>query len=132
MRIVGIDFGEKRIGVAVSDPLGITAQGIGVVPDILELKKLLSQYETLDEIIVGLPKTLRGEMGIQAEKVLAFVEELKQHFNVLIKTQDERLTTSQAEKMLISAGLSRQNRRKVIDKSAAVLILQNYLDMRKP
>ncbi len=134
MRVVGIDYGEKRIGVAISDPLGITSQGIGVVGNIVELKELLKTYDNIDEIVVGLPKTMRGEIGIQAEKVLEFIKELKNNFEVPIKTQDERLTTSQAEKVLISAGLSRQKRKKVIDKSAAVLILQNYLDSgrRKP
>lgn len=132
MRVVGIDYGEKRIGVAISDPLGITSQGIGVVGNIAELKELLKTYDNIDEIVVGLPKTMRGELGIQAEKVLEFIKELKNNFEVPIKTQDERLTTSQAEKVLISAGLSRQKRRKVIDKSAAVLILQNYLDKPSP
>jgi len=128
MRVVGIDYGEKRIGVAISDPLGIIAQGVGVVGNVSELKELLKTYDNIDEIVVGLPKTMRGEIGIQAEKVLEFIKELKNNFEVPIKTQDERLTTSQAEKVLISAGLSRQKRKKVIDKSAAILILQNYLD----
>lgn len=138
MRIMGIDFGEKRIGVAISDPLGITAQGIAVLgkgpsfeADIKEINKLIKKYEGVDEIVIGLPKTLRGEIGTQARKVLEFVDALKNKFKIQISTWDERLTSVEAEKTLISAGLSREKRRKVIDKSAAAYILQSYLDSRK-
>jgi len=134
MRILGLDYGTKRLGVAVSDPLGITAQPIAVVDSenaIPELQKIIDQYAPVDEIVIGLPKTLKGEIGPAAQNVLAFVETLKQTFKSKIVTWDERLTTAGVEKDLISAGLSRKQRKKVIDKSAAAVILQSYLDTRK-
>lgn len=138
MRILGIDYGSKRLGIAVSDPLGITAQGVAVIAkgdtfdqDVTELNKIIEQYEGINEIVVGLPKTMKGEIGIQAQKVLEFVAELKKNFKFQITTWDERLTTAATERVLISAGLSRQKRKKVIDKSAAAYILQGYLDSRK-
>lgn len=137
MRSLGIDFGDKRIGVAVSDPLGMIAQGIAMIGkgetfehDIRELKKIIKKYDGVDEIIVGLPRKLSGEIGFQAEKVLTFVEALKQEFKINIVTWDERLTTAEAERGLIAAGLSREKRKKVIDKSAAAVILQSYLDCK--
>jgi putative Holliday junction resolvase len=138
MRILGIDYGDKRIGVAISDPLGLTAQAVAVIgkgedfkQDINELKKIIKKYEGVDEIIVGLPKTMAGEIGKQAQKVLEFVGALKGSFKININTWDERLTTVEAEKTLISAGLSREKRKKVIDKSAATYILQSYLDRKR-
>ncbi|KPJ65798.1 Holliday junction resolvase [candidate division WOR-1 bacterium DG_54_3] len=138
MRILGIDFGEKRIGIAISDPLGLTAQAVAVIgkgedfkQDINELKKIIKKYDGVDEIVVGLPKTMAGEIGKQAQKVLGFVEALKGSFKININTWDERLTTVEAEKTLISAGLSREKRKKVIDKSAATYILQSYLDRKR-
>ena len=138
MRILGIDFGEKRIGVAISDPLGLTAQAVAVIgkgesfkQDINELNKIIKKYGGVDEILVGLPKTMAGEIGEQARKVLEFVEALKDAFKIKISTWDERLTTVEAEKTLISAGLSREKRKKVIDKSAAAYILQGYLDSKR-
>ncbi len=138
MRMLGIDFGEKRIGVAISDPLGFTAQAVAVIGkgesfdmDINELKKIIKKYEGVNEIVVGLPKTMAGEIGVQARKVLEFVEALKNNFKININTWDERLTTVEAEKTLISAGLSREKRKKVIDKSAATYILQSYLESKR-
>lgn len=134
MRILGLDYGSKRLGVAVSDPLGITAQPIAVLDStnaIEELQKIVSEYSPIDEIVVGLPKTLKGEIGPAAQKVLEFVETLKQNFESKIVTWDERLTTAGVEKDLIAAGLSRKKRKQVIDKSAAAVILRSYLDARK-
>ncbi|MBU1027316.1 MAG: Holliday junction resolvase RuvX [Candidatus Margulisbacteria bacterium] len=138
MRVVGIDFGQKRIGVAISDPLCITAQPVTVIAkaetfseDIEALKQTMSQYDGIEEIVVGLPKTMKGEIGISAQKVQEFVEALRQGLDIKILTYDERLTTAAVEKTLISAGLSRQKRKKVIDKSAATFLLQSYLDTRK-
>lgn len=138
MRLVGLDFGEKRIGVAVSDPLGITAQAAAVLDkqatyeaDAAELKKLLEQYPGVTEIVVGLPKTMKGKIGPQAEKVQAFIEVLKQELPLKVTPWDERLTTVEAERTLISAGVSRKKRKSVIDKTAAVFILQGYLDCHK-
>ena len=138
LRILGIDYGEKRIGVAISDPLGITAQGVAVfgkgstyAEDIKEIKKIIKQYEGIDEIVVGLPKTLKGEIGPSAQKVLEFVEALKKAFKIAILAWDERLTTAQAEKTLQTAGLNSKKRRSVIDKTAAAYILQSYMDCKK-
>lgn len=138
MRILGIDYGDKRIGVAVSDPLGMIAQGVAVIgkgetfeQDIRELKRIIKKYDGVDEIVVGLPKTMAGAIGPQAEKVLAFVEALRKEFKLNIITWDERLTTAQAERVLIEAGLSREKRKKVIDKSAAANILQCYLNCKR-
>ena len=138
MRVLGIDYGDKRIGVAISDPLGITAQPVSVIKrsqsfrdDFLELKKIIENYSGVDAIVVGLPKTMQGEIGIAAQKVLKFVEMLKKESGLEVVTWDERLTTAEAERMLISAGLSRAKRKQVIDKSAATYILQGYLDCRQ-
>ena len=138
MRILGIDYGTKRIGIAISDPLGITASGVAVLgkgenfdQDILEIKKIIKKYEGVDQIVVGLPKTLRGEVGFAASAVLEFVGALKKEFKLAVETWDERLSTAEAEKMLIAAGLSREKRKKVIDQSAAANILQGYLDRKR-
>jgi len=131
MRILGVDYGAVRIGLAISDPLGLTAQALATVADIAGLKQAIAPYEPIDKIVVGLPKKMSGELGPQAVKVKAFVAELEKELGLPVITWDERLTTSQAEKMLISAGLSRQKRRKVIDRVAAAEILQSYLDQPK-
>ena len=96
--------------------------------NVAALKKIIDQYADIEEIVIGLPKKLSGEIGIQAEKVLAFIEEMKKSISLPIKTWDERLTTAESEKMLIAAGVSRKKRKTVIDKSAATFILQGYLD----
>ena len=138
MRTLGIDYGDKRIGVAISDPLGIIATGIAVVgkgetfeQDIQELNSLIKKYGGVEEIVVGLPKTMSGAAGIQVEKVMKFVDALKQAFKVNIVTSDERLTTVEAERALIETGMSREKRKKVIDQSAAAGILQGYLERKK-
>ncbi|MFC1540611.1 Holliday junction resolvase RuvX [Candidatus Margulisiibacteriota bacterium] len=138
MRILGLDFGAKRIGVAISDPLGLTAQGIAVISkgaafqdDIREINKIIEQYEGVTEIVVGLPKTMKGEIGPQAQKVLEFIGALKENIGLSITPWDERLTTVEAERTLIAAGLSRQKRKKVIDRSAAAYILQSYLESKR-
>jgi putative holliday junction resolvase len=138
MRIIGIDYGDKRVGIAISDPLGLTAQGVAVIgkgktyeEDIKELKKIIKKYEGVDEIVIGLPKKMSGELGIQAEKVFKFQEALKGAFKIPINTWDERLTTVMANRMLMDAGLSGKKRRKVVDKSAAGYILQSYMDSKR-
>ncbi len=132
MRIMGLDVGEKRIGVAVSDPLGYTAQGVSTIKreNAEELKKIVSDYN-IAKIVVGLPKNMNGSIGEQGKKVLDFIEELKKKINLPILTWDERLTTKEAEGVLLRADLSRAKRKKVIDKLAAVLILQGYLDRQR-
>jgi putative Holliday junction resolvase len=137
IRTLGIDYGESRIGVAVSDGLGITAQPVSVIKkgktfeeDIRHLAEIIEGYEGITEIVVGLPKTMKGEVGKQAHKVLEFVDALKKGLKLEVTVWDERLTTVEAEKTLISAGLSRAKRKQVIDKSAAAYILQSYLDFK--
>ncbi|MCR2042836.1 Holliday junction resolvase RuvX [Anaerosalibacter massiliensis] len=132
-RILGIDVGDKTIGVAVSDPLGLTAQGIitiernGIKNDFKALKSIIDEYE-IAKIVVGFPKNMNNTIGPQGEKVLEFVEEIKKEFELEIILEDERLTTVAAEKLLINGDVSRKKRKKVIDKVAATYILQTYLD----
>ena len=131
-RVLALDVGEKRIGVAVSDPLGFTAQGVETIQsngwshDIERVAQLLKQYET-DRLLVGLPRTLSGETGPQAEKILAFAEQLAAR-GWRVRFQDERLTTSLAQRALIEGDVSRRKRREVVDKLAAAYILQSFLD----
>ncbi len=136
MRIIGLDIGEVRIGVAVSDPLGITAQGAGVIirknikDDINEIKKYVDKYKA-DSIIVGLPLNMNGTRGKAAQKVSEFVEVLNSTLNIHVATYDERLSTKESEKFLISSDVSRKVRKTVIDTMAAQLILRSYLDRLK-
>ena len=135
MRILGLDVGDVRIGVAVSDPMKIIAQGLDPIKrvspktDTQTVRHLVAQYEAT-ELVVGLPKTLGGEIGIQAQKVLDFVEFLKTAVEIPIVMWDERMTTVAANRVLIEADMSRKKRKNVVDKVAAVLILQGYLDSR--
>ena len=132
MRVLCLDVGDKRIGVAVSDALGMAAHGLktinreGCMPP---LKAVIEEYqEEIGSILVGLPKMLSGAVGIQGEKVLAFVEELKCSLQLPVIMWDERLSTVSAERALIEAGMSREKRKGLKDKVAAVIILQSYLD----
>lgn len=132
-RIMGLDVGDKTIGVAISDPLLLTAQGLKTIrrdsnkKDFEEIKEIIMEYN-ISKIIVGIPKNMNNTIGPQGEKVLNFIEKLKNKVNVEIETQDERLTTVSAERILIESDISRKNRKKVIDKVAATYILQTYLD----
>ena len=131
-RIMGLDVGDKTIGVAVSDWLMITAQGVTTIRrtnlknDINELKKIIEEYQ-VTKIVSGLPKMLDGTIGIQGEKVLEFLEKLKKHVDLPIELEDERFTTLISEKMLIEADVKRKKRKEVIDKLAAVQILTTYM-----
>ncbi len=133
MRILGLDVGDVVIGVAISDPSRTIAQGLASIKcvatkeDIKAIGRLMDQYE-IEEIVVGLPKTMDGEIGIQAQKVLNFVESLKSTVGVPVVLWDERLTTVAASRTLIEADMRRMKRKKVVDKVAATLILQGYLD----
>lgn len=134
MRIMSLDFGDKRIGVALSDPMGLTAQGLDVLQrgkslneDLMRIKDLAEKNE-VETVVIGLPRNMDGSMGPQAEKVKKFAQKLAGLLGVQVKFWDERLTTTAAEKLLIQADVSRVRRRKVIDKMAASLILQGYLD----
>jgi putative Holliday junction resolvase len=133
IRVLGLDVGEKTIGVALSDPLGLTAQGIktierkGKKTDIEELRKICSEY-TVDTIVVGLPKNMNGTVGPSGEKIINFSEFIKENLNIPVKLWDERLTTVAAHKAMLEADLSRAKRKKIVDKVAATYILQGYLD----
>lgn len=133
MRILGIDVGDRTIGMAVSDPLGFTAQGVGTIRrknenyDIEELKKICDEYK-VETIVCGLPKNMNGTVGPQSEKVLNFCEVIKKNISLPIKMWDERLTTVAANRAMLEADLSRAKRKKIVDKVAATYILQGYLD----
>ncbi|HBF76793.1 MAG TPA: Holliday junction resolvase RuvX [Clostridiaceae bacterium] len=133
MRVIGLDLGDKTIGVAVSDPSGLIAQGIKTIKrknikyDIDEIIKIVNEYNA-EKIIMGLPKNMNGTMGSSSQKVIEFSERIKKHIDIEIIFQDERLTTVSAQRILIEADLSREKRKKVVDTVAATYILQTYLD----
>ncbi len=136
MRIMGLDLGERTIGVAMSDSLGMTAQGIKVVrrvhneeQEMQELADLIQEYE-VNEIVLGYPKNMNGTIGESAKKSEVFAEKLKESFHLPVKLWDERLSTVGAQRALLEADVSRAKRKKVIDKMAAVFILQGYLNSR--
>ncbi|MGT2907007.1 Holliday junction resolvase RuvX [Streptococcus dentiloxodontae] len=136
MRIMGLDVGSKTVGIAISDPLGFTAQGVEIIPINEEagefgferLEELIKKYK-VDKCVVGLPKNMNNTEGPRVEASKAYGSKITELFNIPVDYQDERLTTVQAERMLVEqADISRSKRKKVIDKLAAQLILQNYLD----
>lgn len=134
LRIMGLDVGEKRIGVALSDPYGWTAQGLTTVirqegsnKDIDEIKKLINEYQ-VEKIIIGLPKNMNSSLGPAAEKAMKYGQLLQKRCNIPVDYFDERLTTVAAHKTLIEADMPRKKRKGVVDKLAAVFILQTYLD----
>ena len=135
-RIVGLDVGDVRIGVAVSDPLRLIAQPHSVITrsnpekDVAAVCALIGQTEAV-RVVVGLPLNREGKPGPQAEKVLQFIEQLRTAVSIEIVTQDERFTTAAAQRMLIAANVSRRNRKKVVDKIAAHHILQIHMDRVK-
>jgi len=133
MRVLGLDVGSKRIGIAISDELGWTAQGIKTLhrreskSDLGEIRDIADQYG-VEEIVVGLPRNMNGSLGPQAQMVLGFIRDLRGVFDIPILTWDERLSTVEATKILIKGDLSRKKRKQKVDSLAAVLILQSYLD----
>ena len=134
MRFMALDVGEKRIGIAVSDPMGIIAQGHSVWErkspgqDFDHIARLSAEFDDLQEIVVGLPLNMDGSQGVKVKQVYNFIRKLTPFVNCPITTWDERMTTISAERVLISADVSRKKRKQVIDKMAAVYILQAYLD----
>src|SRR5215469_5903849 len=134
-RTMGLDVGSKTIGAAVSDPLGITAQGLDTIrrrnkrQDFEELARLLRQYH-VQEIVVGYPLRLSGSEGRQSEKMRQFADELRKRFQLQVHLWDERLTSSQANRILREADLSIRKRSQAVDRMAAVLILQSWMDSR--
>ncbi len=135
MRILAIDLGEKRIGLALSDPLGLTAQGLPTIqvkneqeiyPKILEVVK----EKNVDLIVFGLPKNMNGTLGPQAAKVQEIAKKMEELSSIQIDFEDERLSTVRAEQILLEADTSRAKRKKSIDRLAAVIFLQSYLDRK--
>ena len=135
-RIIGLDVGDKTIGVAVSDLLQLTAQGLTTirreskVKDYTALKEIIDEYD-VKKVVVGLPKNMNNTIGPQGEKTMKFAEKVKSKYNVEIIYEDERMTTMAAEKMLISGDVRREKRKTVIDKVAATYILQLHLDKNR-
>ena len=133
MRILGLDVGSKTIGVAISDPLGWTAQGIDTIrrknkeQDIELVHKICKDYG-VETIVIGLPKNMNGTIGESGERVLALAELIKEKTNLPIEMWDERLTTVAAHRAMLEADLSRGKRKKIVDKVAATYILQGDLD----
>ena len=135
-RILGIDFGTKRIGVAVSDELLLTAQGLDTIrrkelKSDLALIKGIVDSNGVNEVIVGLPLNMNGTYSEKTRETVLFIDELKKAVGVPVKTQDERLTSVQADRAMLEGDMSRAKRRKLSDKLAAQIILQSYLDSRK-
>ena len=133
---MGLDYGTKTVGVAISDPLGFTAQGIETIDrkeenklrkTLARIEELVKEYE-VETIVLGLPKNMNNTLGERAEKTLEFKEMLERRVGLPVVMWDERLTTVEAERTLIESSVRRENRKKVIDKIAAVIILQGYLD----
>ena len=133
MRIMSLDVGSRTIGIACSDALLMTAQGIETIrrtsleKDFNRLQELIAEYE-VHELVVGMPKNMNGTKGERAEKTEEFVEKMKEVIDLPVSYWDERLSTVMAERQLIAADVSRKKRKGVIDKMAAVVILQGYLD----
>ena len=136
MRIMGLDYGSKTVGVAISDPLCITAQGIETIErkeenklrrTLARIEELAKEYE-VEKIILGFPKNMNNTVGERGEKSLEFKEMLERRTGLPVIMWDERLTTVEAERTLIESNVRRENRKKYIDKIAAVFILQGYLD----
>lgn len=134
-RIMGLDVGDKTIGVAISDLLQMTAQGLttirreGKAKDEAALEAIINEYG-INKVVIGLPKNMNGTLGPQGEKTIKYAERIKNKFKVEIIYEDERLSTMAAEKLLISGDVRREKRKTVIDKVAATFILQTYLDRK--
>lgn len=136
MRIMGLDFGTKRIGVAVSDELFLTAQGLETIQrkdldsDLAAINAVISA-NNVGELVVGLPLNMDGTYSAKTKEAVEFIDALSKTVNIPVKTQDERLTSMQADRAMLEGDMSRAKRKKLSDKLAAQLILQSYLDSRK-
>ena len=135
-RVLGLDVGGKTIGVAVSDGLGITAQGVTTIRrqsfdrDFTALEKIIEEYEAV-EIVIGLPKMMDGTEAVQSGKVREFAAKIEKRFSLPITFVDERLSTALVQKMMIEGGVRREKRREVVDMLAAQIILQSYIDRKR-
>ena len=136
MRVMGLDYGSKTVGVAISDPLGITAQGIETIErkeenklrkTLARIEELVKEYE-VEKIVLGFPKNMNNTIGERAEKSLELKAMLERRIGIPVIMWDERLTTVEAERKLIESNFRRENRKKYVDNIAAVFILQGYLD----
>ena len=136
MRILGLDYGSKTVGVAVSDPLGLTAQGVETIwrkqenklrQTLARIEELISEYQ-VERIVLGYPKNMNNTIGERAQKSLEFKEMLERRTGLPVIMWDERLTTVEANRTLMEASVRRENRKQYMDKLAAVFILQGYLD----
>lgn len=135
---MGLDYGSKTIGVAVSDPMGLTAQGLEIIrreeenklrKSLRRIEELVREYQ-VEEIVLGFPKNMNNTIGERAEKSLQLKETLERRLGLPVVMWDERLTTVEADRTLIEAGVRRENRKKYVDMIAAVFILQGYLDAK--
>jgi len=135
-RVLGLDVGARRIGLAVSDPLGLTAQGLETLHrknkkyDFSYLHRVIRDY-AVQEIVVGLPLRMSGAEGTQAEKIQAFADDLRKHFKLPVHLWDERLTSAEANRLLRETDLSIEKRGQAVDRMAAILILQSWMDSRQ-
>lgn len=136
IRIMGLDFGSKTVGVAISDPLGLTAQGIEIIRresenklrrTLARIEELIREYE-VTSLVLGFPKNMNNTIGERAEKTLVFKEMLERRTGLTVTMWDERLTTVAANRALMEGGVRRENRKEYVDMIAAVYILQGYLD----
>lgn len=139
MRIMGLDVGSKTVGVAITDPLGWTAQGLEIIQinehkeqfGLQRISELVEEYD-VESFVIGLPKNMNGTLGERAESSMAYGEKLEELFGLPVVYQDERLTTMQVNRMMIEEGdVSRRKRKAVVDKLAAQMILQTYIDKQK-
>ncbi len=139
MRIMGLDFGSKTVGVAVSDSLLLTAQGLEIIrrkeenklrQTLARIEELIVEYE-VEEIVLGLPKHMNGTEGVRVELTYEFKDKLERRTGLPVVLWDERLTTVAADRTMIEAGIRRENRKKYVDKLAAAFILQGYLDRKR-
>lgn len=138
MRVMGLDYGSKTIGVAISDPLGLTAQGIEIIrreeenklrKSLRRIEELIKEYQ-VEEIVLGFPKNMNNTIGERAEKSLQLKETLERRCKLPVIMWDERLTTVEANRTLMESKVRRENRSKYVDMIAAVFILQGYLDLK--
>lgn len=137
MRILGIDYGDSRIGVAISDPMGWTAQGLETIEWRYDLTKpvdriaeIIKDY-SVEKVIIGFPRNMNGTVGQRGEKTVEFINMLKDRTGIEVETWDERLTTVAAVRTMNEVGMKASKKKKVVDRIAAVLILQGYLDRIK-
>lgn len=138
MRIMGLDLGTKTVGVAISDALHITAQGIEIIrrkdenklrQTLARIEELILEYE-VEEIVLGLPKHMNNDLGDRAQFSMEFKEKLERRTGLPVALWDERLTTVSADRIMMEAGVRREDRKEYVDKIAATIILQGYLDYK--